>query len=139
MFCCNNKQHHNLSGQQKYLPQVIYSSSVSCSSAPDTSSLQDEGLVNCCSVFSLPPSRRGAKEPPPLSFPLTTFKRKGSLKGCGVETSSSYQDTRLCLPTAGPKPPLPLSRNGLWPSGGMESWALEPFYLNCPKRAFGCH
>lgn len=41
--------------------------------------------------------------------------RKGRLKGCGVATSSSYRDARLCPCTAGPKLSLPQSRSGLQP------------------------
>lgn len=45
---------------------------------------------------------QGARSPC-TAFPLTTFMRKGSLQGRGVETSSSCKDTRRRLPRAGRK------------------------------------
>lgn len=96
------------SSNSSIYPQVVYSLRISCGSDPDVSSWQEEDLRDCCSVYSFTPFKervtlnQGARSPC-TAFPLTTFVRKGSLQGRGVETSSSCKATRRCLPRTGRK------------------------------------
>ena len=59
--------------------------------------------------------------------PLTAFNEERNAQSYGVEPSSGYGDTRICLPRAGLKLSLPQSRNG--PQPWVRDWRPGPWSL----------